>query len=134
MDADAASFSTDMEAISLGSTSLIAASNPSITTKGDALFNVPIPRIVRVPPSAPGCPEFWVTCSPATFPANAIEAFVIGRLSISAIETDVTAPVRFTFFCFPNPTTTTSCSPKLSSSSFIISSPTPGSTLTTVCL
>lgn len=54
MAAEAASFRTDIDSMSLGSTLSNDDSNPSMMTSGDESLSVPMPRTVIVPPSAPG--------------------------------------------------------------------------------
>ena len=78
-------------------------------TKGEELFSVPLPRISILALSSPGRLLDDVTCKPAANPAKAFEMFVIGRLSVNVlISTEDTDPDKFTFFCVPKPTTTTS--------------------------
>ncbi|MNE17241.1 hypothetical protein D3C80_1102150 [compost metagenome] len=100
--ADDASFNTDMLSTSLGLTSFSAPGTPSMTTRGEASFIVPLPRINRSNPSAPGLPEVCAILSPEALPTKAEAKFIFGRLTVDSsnltLETD---PVRFSFFCFP---------------------------------
>ena len=99
-----------MLSTSCGLILFILASTPSIITNGLESFNVPCPRTRIVAPSLPGRPPLpAVTETPGAIPASPAESEVIGRLStILLISTEATAPVIFTFFCVPYPTTTTS--------------------------
>ena len=109
IEADAASFKTEILSISAGfTTSIFGEITPSIKIRGEVLFNVPSPRMVICAPSAPAIPDDCAICTPAILPAKLCEALVIGRLSSCFTSRLATAPVRFTFFCAPYPTTTTS--------------------------
>ena len=101
MAAEAASFRTDIDSMSLGSTLSNDDSNPSMMTSGDESLSVPMPRTVIVPPSAPGWPEVWVTCTPVILPCRASDTSVIGRFLKSAVETVDTAPVSFSLLVVP---------------------------------
>ncbi len=102
LDADAASFNTEIVSISCGLTASIEASIPSTKTNGLALFNVPVPRTRIVAPSSVGLPLLCITCKPADRPPKADDTFVIGRLAACSVKsTEETEPVKFTFFCVP---------------------------------
>ena len=97
--------------MSLGFTSSIEPIIPSIRMRGLLSFSVPTPRIRSVAPSEPGCPEPWLTDKPALSPASEADTLVMGRdTAWSSKFIEDTAPVTFTFFCVPYPTTTTSSS------------------------
>ena len=85
---------------------------PSISTSGETLEPVPIvptPRILnccvefKAPPLIPV--EIFI---PGTTPCRASTTLFTGRAVSSSELTAETAPVRFSFFCVPKPTTTTS--------------------------
>ena len=118
MDADAASFNTDMLSISSGFTiEMSVTSTLSTNMSGlDSPFGEPmLPRILMVG-APPISPELVVMVSPGTEPCKARPISVIGRLSIVLFtSTEATAPVKFTFFCEPYPTTTTSSKSSVSS-------------------
>ena len=80
---------------------------PSITYSGSlpALIEL-VPRI-RIDVSAPGLPEFWVTCTPAALPCSAWSREVTGTAFSSSALTDATEPVRSLFLAVPYPITTT---------------------------
>ncbi len=98
IDAEAASFRTDMFSISLTSRPSIEPSRPSTKIRGFALLSVPIPLIRIVPPSPPGRPELCVTVTPGATPCNAIEAFITGLEANVLPPIASTAPVRLIFF------------------------------------
>ena len=119
MAAEAASFNTEILSMSLGSTSFIVlVSIPSTKIYGSAVFNVPTPRTRIVAPSCPGRPWPAVIVTPGIVPCKAVDTFCTGRLSNILLSTWATAPVIFTFFCVPYPTTTTSSSFWVSSTRF----------------
>ena len=114
----AASFNTDMLSISSGFTiEMSVTSTLSTNMSGlDSPFGEPmLPRILMVG-APPISPELVVMVSPGTEPCKARPISVIGRLSIVLFtSTEATAPVKFTFFCEPYPTTTTSSKSSVSS-------------------
>src|SRR5665648_130464 len=85
---------------------------PSTTTNGEEEFTVPNPRMIILALSLPAIPDDCVTASPGISPDIPDDRFVNARLvNFASILTAETAPVRFTFFCVPNPITTTSSTP-----------------------
>ena len=58
----------------------------------------PIPRTKIVGSSAPGCPDDWMAENPDMLPAKAFARFVPAAFTSSSDSTDVTDPVRATFF------------------------------------
>ena len=66
-----------------------------------------LPRI-RIEEDAPAKPELFVIVTPGARPAKALERFDTGIFSNSSVLIAVIDPVKFTFFCVPYPTTTTS--------------------------
>ena len=65
---DAASFRTDIVATSFGLTSSMLPTMPSITTSGEELLSVPMPRMVTAAWSAPGSPDDCMASKPAETP------------------------------------------------------------------
>ena len=66
---------------------------------GAESLNVPIPLILMVEPSDPGCPDPCITDTPGSTPARADETLVTGLDCASSSKfTLATDPVRFTFF------------------------------------
>src|SRR4051812_35166535 len=102
-----------MDSISLGLKSRIPPCNgtPSTTYKGSV--EVPlVPKdaipLILTEGVAPGCPSL-LTATPATRPCNICVTSFVATLVISAVLTELTAPVRSDRFSDPYPTTTTSC-------------------------
>ena len=121
MEEAAASFKTEIFSMSCGFMELISPSMPSINTNGppsDPSPIVPVPRIL-ISIFLSSVPLVVEICKPGTIPWRAWTAFWTGRDSNASALTMPTDPVRFTFFCVPNPTTTTSSSFCVSSSSVI---------------
>src|SRR5690625_4660607 len=112
IEAEAASFNTDIFAISDGSILSNDDSIPSISTKGliPAPLNVPGPRTNKEAPFFAGFPEPCLMETPLTCPTSAKDGFVTDLFSRSLLLIEETDPVKFTFFCVPYPTTTTSSS------------------------
>ena len=79
MAQEAASFKTEIEAISCGFTLLMVPSKPSTMTSGAASLSVPTPRIRIETPSLPGFPEVCETYRPALTPCNSPDVVVAGR-------------------------------------------------------
>src|SRR5690606_37618125 len=117
-EADEASFSTDMLAISLAfseANSWLEAGIPSITNKGPGDPRLDRPRMEMVPvplevPSElrPTSPGRCRTVSPGDNPCRAFCTEVTGRSTNSCALMVATEPVKVVFFCVPNATTTTS--------------------------
>ena len=82
---------------------------------------VPVPRIL-ISAVLSSSPVLVDICKPGTNPCKACVAEVTGRDSNSLAVASPTAPVRFTFFCVPNPTTTTSSRVSVSSFNTTLSS------------
>ena len=101
MEAEAASFNTEILSISSGLIVLMDETTPSTTTIGLLLFKVPIPRIRMLPTSRPGWPLLCVTVTPAIVPCKAEVTFVTGLFSRSLAEILETDPVRLIFFVVP---------------------------------
>ena len=101
-----------MLSISLGARAFISPSDPSIRTSGlefDPLPMVPVPRILRAMVLLRAPPEFPTErLRPGIIPCSAWPRFCTGRAARDLESMEETAPVRFTFFCVPYPTTTTS--------------------------
>src|SRR5438105_15038604 len=108
MEADAASFKTEIDSISLGLYAEISVMGiPSTTYNGSLPALIEEEPRTRMVKPAPGLPELEITCTPAAFPCKASPEFTIGRLAISAAVTTDTAPVKSFLRCAPYPTTTT---------------------------
>ena len=103
----AASFNTEIDSTSFGLIRLISPGTPSINTRGSPPFTEPRPRTLIDPP-APGCAVENEMLTLGITPWSIWVTLPTGRFSMSLDVTWVTAPVRFTFFCVPYPTTTTS--------------------------
>ena len=115
MAADAASLSTDTLAMSSGFRELISPSTLSIRMSGEPPLMLRVPLMLKFF----GCPgaEAPDTVSPGTAPWSAAPMPVTGRSpSTWSILIWVTAPVRFTFFCWAKPTHTTSSMLRVSAS------------------
>lgn len=93
-------------AASSASNASLSRTTPSITNSGSP--NAPRMRMLE---EAPARPEVLVTFTPGARPARALDRLDGARFTSSPAFTGVTAPVRFTFFCVPYPTTTSSFSP-----------------------
>ena len=114
MEEEAASFSTEMFSMSSGFRLFMLPSIPSIKISGEALDPlpmVPVPRMFTfiVCPNCPpksGVDRF----NPGTTPCRACPTCDTGREASALVSTLATAPVKFTFFWVPKPTTTTSSS------------------------
>src|SRR5574344_1687990 len=110
MEAEAASFKTEMLLMLSGlKNDKSGISTPSNKTRG-LLFPLiePVPRTL-IEGEAPKSFVANVIVRPGTVPCNPLETSVIGLLlNVLPTSTEETAPVRLTFFCVPNPTTTTS--------------------------
>ena len=120
--AEAASFKIDTDSISCGSIMLISIGTLFTNTRGSPPLMEVVPRILYVM-SSPGVPVVDSIFSPGTTPCRAAETLVIGRSpNDSLIFTEATAPVIFTFFCVPNPMTTTSSIVWVSSCSCMLKS------------
>jgi len=94
-DAEEASFSTEMEAISLGSISEMLRSMPS------TMYLAEEPRTMMLEPSEPGCPDCWREITPETTPPSMLVMFPVGRLRSSSPPIALTAPVMLPRFWVP---------------------------------
>ena len=102
IEAEAASFKTEIFSISFGDTLFKLPSTPSINTIGLLSPKVFIPRIrISTSPSAPGCAEKELTVTPLIRPCSKLEVLDTGISLISLTFTEDTAPVRLAFFCVP---------------------------------
>src|SRR5690606_23748015 len=111
-EAEAASFNTDILAISLGlnaANSAPVAGIPSIMNIGEGDPKLERPRTVILPvfPFATSAGRLN-TVIPGEIPCNAFCNEVTGRSANCLGVIDETAPVKFSFFCVPKATTTTS--------------------------
>ena len=92
MAAEAASFRTEMLSMSAGlRKSMPPVGMPSTTHRGSALLSEPVPRI-RIDWVDPGCPEFWVTWTPAARPCRACSVLSTGTEVASLTSMVPTAP------------------------------------------
>lgn len=89
---------------------------PSMTYKGSDVPKLPRPRklILGLEPGRE------MTVTPGTVPCTADNTLLCTRSLISSVLTEATEPVRFTFFCVPYPTTTTSSNTSVSSFNVIL--------------
>ena len=95
-----ASFSTEIDSMSAGLTSLMLYSTPSSRTSGLALLSVLTPRMRIVPPSEPGLALFWLIHTPGVLYIACV-VLVMGWLAFSFMSIVATEPVRFTRFTVP---------------------------------
>ena len=91
-------------------------STPSVRISGfcAASAKVLTPRIQKLAPSAPGSPDCCTEITPAMRPAKLFVRLAAG-IFMSEVLNDWIAPMTLSFFCCPNPTTTTSSITRLSS-------------------
>ena len=103
----------------------------STKIKGSPPFNEVSPRILNEGAELAAPLEIVIFKFGIT-PCNPCPALIIGLSSKASEEIASTAPDRFTFFCVPYPTTTTSSNRELSSCSLIVCNP--AAALTTIVL
>ena len=100
--AEAASFNTLTDSISLGSIRAKSAeerSTPSMINAGDVSpRKVAIPRIYKEASSAPGSPLACFEISPGICPTNVLVELADLAFSNSSLFIEATAPVRLAFF------------------------------------
>ena len=117
IDVVVASFNIEKLSISSGcnlARSSILSSTPSISIKGLLVRpNVVTPLTKNWALSSPGSPFLWQEISPAIRPERAVVRLLAGILNSDGFIEDM-APTTASFFCVPNPTTTTSSSCSIS--------------------
>ena len=106
MDADAASFSTEIVSMSSGFTKFILGTSTLSTKISGAVpelaLNDPTDPRSLIVDSVPIPPTLFVIVSPGVIPCRALATSVTGLLAIASCTlTFDTAPVRLTFFCAP---------------------------------
>ena len=74
--------------------------NPSMTNKGSFPKLNELPPRMRIVAVAPGCPELWLTTTPATAPCSRLSKEEVDRVS-SSFGTVATEPVTSLLRCVP---------------------------------
>ncbi len=109
---DAASFKTVVLSISAVFIEDISPSKgtPSTTYKGELPAAIDPTPLIRTVDVVPGCPFVLVTCTPATWPDNALVTLATCLLEIASLSITEAEPVNEDLFAVPYATTITSSS------------------------